>query len=244
MSRSEPDFDGRPAPQRARRARVRAFTLIEVMLVIGLIALMTGAIIFGSGMLGSSRLRAGATLITSTTRMAISRANATGRPVRMVFDLDKNRIYLEESDVPMLRTKDEDDTTGGAEAVTEAEREATEEASRIMDGPTAPRARFKPVEQFGFDGEEKGSGRELGSGVFFRQVQTEHDDQPVLEGRAYLYFWPGGGTERASIQLYRKGAPDGLTVLVSPLTGRTQLERGRVELEDPGYGAFGEREAD
>ena len=41
----------------------------------------------------------------------------------------------------------------------------------------------------------------LEGGIKFRGVQTQHDDLPRTEGRAYLYFWPGGQTERASIQL-------------------------------------------
>ena len=55
---------------------------------------------------------------------------------------------------------------------------------------------------------------------------------PRVEGRAYLYFWPGGGTERASIQITRPGDLDGLTILVDALTGRARLRRGRIELEE------------
>jgi general secretion pathway protein H len=86
------------------------------------------------------------------------------------------------------------------------------------------------VPGFGADGE--GSERELGTGIRFLQVQTEHDLEPRTEGQAYLYFWPGGGTERAAIQIGRQGDTTGLTVLVSALTGRARLQRGRVELEE------------
>ena len=75
-------------------------------------------------------------------------------------------------------------------------------------------------------------GRELGRDIRFVQVQTEHDAEPRVEGRAYLYFWPGGGTERASIQITRPGDLDGLTILVDALTGRARLRRGRIELEE------------
>jgi general secretion pathway protein H len=210
-------------------------TLVEVLIVIVIIAMVSGAIIFGSGMFSSTRQRAAATLILSGVRLGMTRATATGRPVRMVFDTDNDRILLEETTGKMLRVKEEDNTGGGAEPATEAEKAAREEADRIVEGVTKPRPTFTPVKQFGFDGDDPAGGRELGQGIEFVQVQTEHDEVPRKEGRAYLYFWPGGGTERASIQLRKKGADDaddGLTVMVSRLTGRAKIERGAVDLPE------------
>lgn len=215
----------------SRRRGQRGLTLVEVLIVIALIALMSGAVIFGSGMLTSSRQRAAATLIVSAVRMAITRANTTGRPVRMVFDLEQNRLMLEETSGVMLRKKEAKNTGGGAEAATEAEKLAKAEADRILDGPKAPAAEFSPVKQFGFDGDTPAAGRELGAGVKFKQVQTQHDEEPRTSGRAYLYFWPGGGTERAVVQIVREGEREGLSVVVSPLTGRAKIERGAVKLE-------------
>jgi general secretion pathway protein H len=214
----------------------RGMTLIEVLVVIVIIAVITGGILFGSGLFSSSRQRAGATLIVAGVRLGMTRANATGRPVRMVFDLDNDRVSLEETTGKMLRVKEGKSTGGGAEAATEAEKKARAEAERIVEGAKKSRPVFTPVKQFGFDGDEPGAGRELPSGIGFFQVQTEHDDEPRREGRAYLYFWPGGGTERAAIQIRRQGsseARDGLTVMVSRLTGRAKIERGAIELPKP-----------
>jgi general secretion pathway protein H len=228
-----------------RRRRARALTLVETLIVVAMVALLAGTALFGSGMLASNRMRSAAMLIVSGVRMGVTRANTTGRPVRMVFDLATQRVILEESaSRVMLRQKeDEDNTGGGAEAATEAEQAARAEADRIVKGPRAPRASFSPVKQFGFDADDPAAGRELGGGIRYRQVQTEHDGQARSEGRAYLYFWPGGGTERASIQLTRDGDQEGLTVIVSPLTGRARIERGRVELpEARSDGEYSERE--
>jgi general secretion pathway protein H len=220
------------------RGAKRGVTLIEVLMVVALLALLTGAVTYGTGMVGGSRLRAGASLVLSGVRMGIARANATGRPVRLVLDLDEQTVTLEQSSGRMLRQKEDGKSTGaGAEAVTEAEKAAREESDRILQGPRAPRAAFEPTREFGAEG------RPLGSGVEFRQVQTEHDGQPRTEGRAYLYFWPGGDTEHASIQIRRRGDEDGLTVMVSPLTGRARIERGSVDLPEPrADGEYSERE--
>src|SRR6185436_7006221 len=136
----------------ARRRHQRGVTLLEVLIVVALIGVLAGTVVFGSGMVGSSRMRAAGMLIISGVRIGLTRANATGRPVRMVFDLEGNRVVLEESSSRvMLRQKEEEESTGGgAEAATEAEKKARAEAERILEGPRAPRASFKPVKQFGF----------------------------------------------------------------------------------------------
>jgi general secretion pathway protein H len=62
-------------------------------------------------------------------------------------------------------------------------------------------------------------------------VQTAHDDTPKTEGFAYLHFWPGGQTERATIQIKAEKGDDssGLTLIVSPLTGKVSVSAGTVE---------------
>jgi general secretion pathway protein H len=215
------------------RQRERGFSLVEVILVVGLMAILSAMVISGSGMLSGTRMRSAGALIMSSIRMAMTRANSIGRPVRIVFDLDAGRIMMEETRGRMLRvTNHEEGAKAGAEAATEAEQQAAEYAREIIQGPRAPAATFTPVESFGSDGEDPAVGRELGKDIRFVQVQTEHDTEPRVEGRAYMYFWPGGGTERAAIQITRPGDHQGLTVLVDALTGRAKLARGPVELEE------------
>jgi general secretion pathway protein H len=221
-------------------------TLVEVLIVVALIAMLSGAIVYGSGMLSSNRQRAAATLIMGAVRLGITRANATGLPVRLVFDLEEQRLMLEESSSRrMLRDIDDESTAAGAEPATEAERLAREEADRILEGPSAARPRFTPVKQFGFDADDPEKGRSLGPGIVFREVQSEHDPEPLRSGRAYLYVWPGGRTERAVVALSKDGAndDDALSVVVSSLTGRARIERGRFRLPEPrSDGEFSERE--
>lgn len=224
-----------PSITRARcgRGYRRAFSLVEVLVVIALMAGLSALVVSGTGMLSGSRMRAAATLIMSSVRMGITRANSIGRPVRLVFDLDAGRLILEETHGRMLRVRDaEEGAKAGAAAATEIEQQAAEYARDIVQGPRAPVPTFTPVEAFASDADDPALGRELGRDIRFVQVQTEHDLQPVTEGRAYLYFWPGGGTERAAVQITRPGDQLGLTVLVSALTGRAKLERGRIELEE------------
>lgn len=230
----------------------RAVTLVEVLIAVALIAVLSGAVIAGSGALGSSRERAAATLVVSAVRMGLARANTTGRPARLVVDLDANKLTLEEtSSLVLAREKDEsvegdeaedEEDTAPKDAVTELENAAEAEAKGIIEGPRAPRPEFTAVQQFKAEGDDSEDGRSLGRGVAFRSAQTEHDANERTRGRVYLYFWPGGETEHAVVHLGRE-EDDGLTVVVSSLTGRARIEKGKVELPEPrSDGQISERE--
>lgn len=233
------------SPERAVRpccsGRSRAVTLVEVLIAVALIAILSGAVLVGSGALGSSRERAAATLVVSAVRLGLARANTTGRPARLVFDLDAHKLSLEETSSLVLARETSEGVEGDAaedeegeatkDAVTELENRAEAEAKGIIEGPRAPRPEFTAVQQFKSDEEDGEDGRALGRGVSFRSVQTEHDATERTRGRVYLYFWPGGETEHAVVHLGRDDG-EGLTVVVSSLTGRAKIEKGKVELPE------------
>ena len=219
------------------RAGARGMTLIEIMIVMVLMSLILGGVVFGTGQLSSSRLKHVSTSITGAIRVAYTRATATSKSMRIVFDLDEQTMWLEEGDVPMLLQTKDLTATGGADPVTEAERRAVVEGEQLVKGPRAPRAHFKMVQAFGAQGTEGGKGvRKIDRGIKFREVQAVHDDAPRTKGRAYLYFWPGGRTELASIQLRIGDSTDDadtMTLLVSPLTGKVTIKNGPVAMANP-----------
>lgn len=227
-----------PSPRRRPRIAERGLSLIEILLVMALMAIMTGVVVAGSGQLASSRLRRSATMIASAVKVAYTRATATSRSLRLVLDLDQQKIWLEEADSPMLVKPKDTSATAGADPVTQAEQAALAEGAQIVKGPPIPRPRFHAIDVFGFGdvGGDKGSkgGKRLQRDITFRSVQTTHDDSARTSGRAYLYFWPGGRTEQAAIQLrVRQSEADSeqVTVLVSPLTGKVAIKAGAVDLQ-------------
>jgi len=209
------------------------FTLVEVLIVVVLIALLAATVVLGPGMLRTSRLRAAATLMISAVRLGTTHANTTGRPVRLTLDLDQHRVQLEEANSTFFsRAKGE--VAGGAEAQTDEEKKARAEAERIIEGPHAPRAQFRPLKELS-DPDDATRGRDLGAGVQIASVETEHDEEPVTEGRAYVFFWPGGVAERAAIHLKRTdlSMDEGLTVSISSLNGRASIARGKPQTLSP-----------
>jgi general secretion pathway protein H len=229
---------------KSSRSSQRGLTLVEVLVVLVLVALMGSAAVLGAGSIGSSRLRAAAATVVAYSRVAVTRTNATGRPVRIVFDLEKGQIWVEESTTsrglrasanPSKQTDkaSSDDEYQGpdAERARAAKAAGDIEAEHFIEGKGKQRSNFQPIRGLEIAGESVGEQRDLGRSIEYHQVQTEHDADPHTEGRAYLYFWPGGETEWASVQLRRSGEKSsGLTVLVSPLTGRARIESGYVDL--------------
>ncbi len=219
------------------RGRSRGLSLIEIMVVLVIFAVVAGVAIAGSMQLPSARLGRSATMIASAVKVAYTRATATSRDLRLVMDLDRNKIWLEESDAPMLAKSKDKNSTGGADPVTQMEEAVQAEGATIMKGPPIPKPRFHPIEAYGFGDVEAGKGgKPLQRGITFRSVQTPHDEAPRTKGRAYLYFWPGGRTENAAIQLrIGESEEDGetLTLLVSPLTGKVTIKSGPADLVVP-----------
>ncbi len=198
-------------------------TLIELLVVLAIIGLVTGGVIFGMMAATGARLRQGSTLVSSAVRTGYSRASATSKSLRLVLDFDEKAIWLEEADRPMLV---QTGGGGGAEAATTLEKAAQDEADRIVRGPKAPRPSFRPIEAL--------KKKPLPKDIELRSVETTHDEEAVTSGRAYLYFWPGGQTERASIQLRVHGAQNDdatNTVTVAPLTGKSDIKAGAIPLE-------------
>lgn len=228
---------GGGALRSGNRSGERGLTLLEIMIVMLIIGLMMGVMIFGSGQMTASRLKRATTMVAGAVRVAFTRATATSKSQRLVLDLDEQKLWLEESETPMLVQTKDVVATGGAAAVTEAERAAFQENDRILKGPRAPQARYHAVETLGFSSDTGARGpRALGRGLKFREVQSEHDDRPRTSGRAYVYFWPGGQTERASIQLAPIGSTsddDTLTLSIAPLTGKISIKNGPVPLVIP-----------
>lgn len=226
---------------RRSRAASRGLTLIEIFVVLAIIALVTGFAIAGSNQLPSARLKGSATMIASAIKVAYTRATATSRDLRLVMDLDTNRIWLEQSDIPMLVQSKGKDASQGADPMTEKERAAMEEGAKILKGPPEPKPRFTPIATWGFGDTPETSasakgGKPLERSITFRAVQTTHDDKARTSGRAYLYFWPGGRTELAAITIRMGDSLDddlAMTLLVSPLTGKVRIKGGAVELKVP-----------
>ena len=242
---------GRPrrlTPHEESLIGTRGMTLIEILIVLALIALLMGSMTFGSGFFSSGNKRAAASLIVAGVRKGLSHANTSGRPCRLALNFASGSVVLEESaSRGALRksAKEDEDSDSDFDAVSaygpsaeEIVSAAEQEATNFVEGNTNTSPSYTPVADW--LNEEGKPGRSLGRGIIFRMLQTEHDEEPIVEGVGYLHFWPGGETERAVVQLGTADLEDGgYTIMISALTGRARIERGRKELEQ---GRFSDEE--
>jgi general secretion pathway protein H len=66
--------------------------------------------------------------------------------------------------------------------------------------------------------------------VTFDLVYTPHQQRPYASGKAFIYFFPNGQSERAVVQLTDRGGRR-FWLWVHPLTGRVQIEPGVAKLD-------------
>ncbi|MFO0661036.1 MAG: prepilin-type cleavage/methylation domain-containing protein [Polyangiaceae bacterium] len=163
-----------------------------------------------------------------------------------MFDFKARRLWLEEGSSPMLVRDADPLLTGGADPATEAEKQAAEQADRILKGPRAPRTTFQPIKTPGFVVDAGNHGRVLDGKVYFREIHVSHQSEPAKQtGRSYLYFWPGGQTELAYIQLSQSDSTldaDNRTLVVHPITGKVKILPGLKTVPISSASETGERD--
>ncbi len=210
------------------RRRSDGFTLIEMLVALAVVTLLTGAAVLSFRSVRRARLRRAAVQLASAIRFAYDRASAMGRDLRLVFELDEGRYWLEIA--PKARARIGATVERNRE-LAEKEREEEQEAS---DGTTpggldealalkrAPKPRWQRF-QSRLAGEVK-----LPKGVRIFSVYLARLDEEVEEGRVVLHFWRQGQTERAVFRLKDREDRE-YTVVVHPLTGRAKVVRGHYE---------------
>jgi general secretion pathway protein H len=210
---------------RAPRQAVEGLTLIEVMIVLVITALAAAGATIGIGALTRAELRSSAMRVAAAANFAYSRSITTGRTVRVVFDLKQHTIAIEETSGKIALSRideraklDEDESDMGAVDPWESARAKMSETA----GPSRGRSSFGPVTDTEGNEIPFYKSQPVGGGVSIIQVVTPHFPKPVTEGRAALYFFPGGRTERALIQLSDDSGTV-YTVEIHPLTGKATV---------------------
>jgi general secretion pathway protein H len=228
-----------------RRPRQGGYTLLEVLAVaaiaIGLITV--GGV--GIRRLRQTDLRTAATRLAGAVRFTYDRAVTSGRYYRLVVDLDQKTYWPEVSDDRFYlvrgrsRAPSEDETDTGQAPTPKASGGGMGSILGLLGGGAGStpgivaakvgtgKARFAPDATT-----SRGKSAPLRA-ISIPAVWTARFDEPVTQGRAYLYFYPEGMTERAIIHL--TDTSDGVySLVVHPLTGRVQVFNWRVEFPRSG----------
>lgn len=205
--------------QKTSIVRPCGFSILEFMIVMLLAGLIIVMAIPAISTLSNSEMQGEAQAFGSLVTDAYGRSALGSEPYRIVIELDKNQYWLE----GIKPAEDDDGSVGislgqlfGGEQPSE-EKEQQENSSKkpnsLLMGPN-----FSAV------GDEAGDKHNLPSDLAFLGAQIDPETELKKEGIAYLYFLPGGETQRAVIVIKKsEDDEDILAIRVSGLTGLVQI---------------------
>jgi len=227
-----------------RRAR-RGFSLVEIMVVVAIVGLLLGASVYGFRSIAKSDLRSSSAKLAGAIRYCFDRSVTTGAYFRLVLDIDGNKYWAERSDDRTYLTAGKENSPGKGEAldVKALEQKQAEDDAKLqematsvggqmvnLDPPPKPkRAKFQTFKDTTLPQVK------LTRAKMF-DVYTPRQREPYVKGRAYLYFFPDGHTERAIVRMH--DGDDFYSLVIHPLTGRVEVLSGKVDIPRD----FGERD--
>lgn len=210
---------------------------MELIVVIGIMAMMMGLAVGFVGNNFSSQVRKESSHLISVIRYAYNQASVAGKPYRIVFDLTEQSYWLEMGpDAVVIATEDEADKKDSKDKKKSKDKKnkeedkgkealAEESPEEVEDQEVPPPEAFGPVDN------EIVKKIKLGDEVFIRDVYVIHQKDLVVEDKAYLYFFPSGMTELAVIHLSNEDHEKNYTLIVNPVTGGVKVEPDYIEYE-------------
>jgi prepilin-type N-terminal cleavage/methylation domain-containing protein len=220
---------------RATAKKKRGFTLIEVILVVTIIAVVVTGATFGLGAVTRTRLRSASFRVMSAARFAYNRAITQGTTTRLHFDFEKDTMAVEESDAPVTLATDEqlESDAGGAINPWDLARARLEKPLE----PPELRSPFQPITNANGVVLKRYVAQPVGDGISVHALITPHELEKRVEGEGSVYFFPGGMTERAVIQL-SDSSDTVYSIEIHPLTGNARIHNFAYEpldeLDDEG----------
>ncbi len=181
--------------------RARGMTLLEIgialAIVAGLIALAVPAI----SSVARVQLRQKSGQLAGGIRSIYGASAVAGRSCRLVMDLDASAYWSECAQGAVRLAADGERARGGAREASREEELLATVAQRGDAISDEERTRAELARKSAFAPTNDIPRTALGGSVRFAAVWISHQPERYLAGKAFLYFWPSGLTETASIQL-------------------------------------------
>lgn len=186
----------------------RGFTLIEVLVTVGLIAIISAILIPDIGQIFRESLEAFARKNANLFRESRDHALLTSRVVRVRFDLDEQTYWVE-------------DAPGNFLLPTKKFLEEKEDALRFASDED----KEKYAEPFTLVKSITSQKKKVPDGLRIAGVLTPRSPELIEEGVVEFYYFPHGIAEAAVIHLENSdGAKRSL--VIQPVTGKTKVEEG------------------
>lgn len=219
-------------------------TLVEILMVIVLFALIGSGTGVALGAVARARLRTACSRLISLSGSSYHQAIAKGMTVRILLDLGSHKFSVQQARQGMTLLRADKDANGADRSA--SANDGDKPPDTVVDPWEMARRRLKkssfdklepvlsPWEGLqGKDGEvlTRFQRKPLGDGVRIVKVWVPHEPVPKTSGQAALYFFPGGVTEHAVVQLADK-SDNIYSVEINALTGRGKVYNYAFEPED------------
>jgi len=228
-----------------RRAAQGGYTLLEVLAVAAIAVGLIAVAGVGVRRLRQSDLRTASTRLAGALKFAYDRAVTSGRYYRLVIDLDQKTYWPEVSDDRFYLSRGR-----GATGATEEENQPEGAAAALRGGgrggsllgllggtagaPAGPPAKVGAAKaRFTAAPTDKQRRAAPLRGITITAVWTPRFEEAVTQGRAYLYFYPEGMTERTIIHL-EDSSENAYSLVMHPLTGRVEIFNHKVDIPREG----------
>lgn len=215
-------------------------TIVELMVVMGIITAIMGIGAYSIGAISSSDLRSESMRVAAVMRYTYSNAALNNSRYRLVFDMETGEYYTEVTDEALIE----------AESTEEQDDEfLSDEARELGDKWDKESDLFDDDEADPFGLNRKVSYRrvndvviektQLKEGIRFVEVYTTQREEPYTTGKAAMSFFPNGFQDQVMVVL-EDSTESRIALLTEPMTGRVLLLTEDTELPDD----FGEVERD
>jgi hypothetical protein len=223
------------------------------MVVVVIIALASTGVSIGIGALTRTSLRSACVRLASLARYSYHRSLTHGTTVRLSLDMEQGtfsvteahgRVTLVRSDSKLREEAERAarDSEGGDDEPVNEDSAALDpwEAARLRleqpDTLVMPPSPFQPLTTPSGDAMERFMQKPIGDDVRFAKVIVSHEAEPREEGVVDLFFFPGGLTQHAVVQLVDRNDII-FSVEIHPLSGRTVFHDSPYEpdvlMDDP-----------
>ena len=208
---------------RSFAARARGMTLIEICIALAIAAMLVGIAVPAISSITRAQMRQKAGQLAGGLRSLYGASALRSASCRLDIDLDEGTYQSECAKGTVRLAGEAEKSLNGHRELSKDEEllYGTKERDSLSD---RDKAKLELLQKSAFMTTDDIPKTKLGTDVHFLSVWVDHQPEKYTNGQAFLYFWPSGVTEEASIQLEQ--GDDIMSLIVSPLTGRVQVFNG------------------